>query len=353
MQKRIFLHIAFWLCYILFKTSQNLSSDLTGSPDSFTLAVLKVLFTAQLVFLIVKVPMVYALFYITRKYLAKQWSIAQTIIAGFIVFILSLAVFLPVKQFIVIEGIYKIDTSLAAALNYPSIFSSLFILLFVSSVALTIKLIRTGIKQKEKEQEIINKKLETELQFLKAQTNPHFLFNTLNNIYALARKKSDNTPEAVMKLSKLLRFMLYESQKPLIPLKEEVQVLNDYLELERIRYNEKLKMSFVKSIDDETQPIAPLILLPFVENAFKHGVGESRFGSSIYIDLKLTQGNLYFRIENSISTSTQNLNLEKLGLKNIKRQLELLYPGHRLEIENDETHFAVTLTLKLLKNAIV
>jgi len=353
MQKRIFLHIAFWLCYVLFKTFQNISSDLTGSPGSLAFPVLKVLFTAQLALLIVKVPMVYSLFYITGKYLAKQWSMAKTIFAGFILFLLSLAAFFPVKQFIVIEGIYKLDTTLSATLNFSSIISSLFILFFVSSVALTIKLVRSNIRQKEAAQEIIKKKLETELQFLKAQTNPHFLFNTLNNIYALARKKSDDTADVVMKLSKLLRFMLYEAQKERISIAAEIQVLNDYIELEKIRYSTNFKLNFSRSIDNDSQLIAPLILLPFVENAFKRGASESRFGSEINIDLKLTRGQLYFRIENSKSEDKQSTQPEKLGLNNIKRQLELLYPDHELDIENWSTYFKVTLKINLQKDAAV
>jgi two-component system, LytTR family, sensor kinase len=297
--------------------------------------------------------MVYTLFYITGKYLAKQWSMVQTIIAGFIVFILSLAAFLPVKQFLVLEGIYKIDTNIGAALNFSSIFSSLFILFFVSSVALTIKLVRSNIRQKEAAKEIIKKKLETELQFLKAQTNPHFLFNTLNNIYALARKKSDTTADVVLKLSKLLRFMLYESQKERVPIVDEVHVLDDYIELEKIRYTTDFKLSFSKSIDNDSQLIAPLILLPFVENAFKHGASESRFGSEIHIDLKLTQGQFYFKVENSKSEDTQSTQPEKLGLNNIKRQLELLYPTHELDIENWSTYFKVTLKINLQQDASV
>lgn len=353
MQKRILLHISFWFCYLLFKTSQNIGSDLGGTPGSFTFSVLTTLFTAQLVLLIVKVPMVYALFYISNKYLAKQWGILKTLLAGCAVFLLSLAVFMPVKQFLVIEGIYKINSSLSQALNFASILSSLFILVFVSSLALTIKLVRSNIRQKKTEQEIIKKKLETELQFLKAQTNPHFLFNTLNNIYALARKKSDETADVVMKLSKLLRFMLYESQKPFIPVKDEVQVLDDYIELERIRYNEKLKLGFTRSIDDESQPIAPLILLPFVENAFKHGAGESRFDSYINIRLILRQQQLEFRIENSKSEDPASIKPEHIGLNNIRRQLELLYPGHQLEIESTGNRFIVSLKINLAKYATV
>lgn len=353
MQKRIAYHIAFWVCYLLFKTMQNISSDLGGSPGSFSLQSLKILFIAQLVLLIVKVPMVYALFYITEKYLARRWNIAKTLLAGMLLFACSLAAFIPIRQFIVIEGIYKLDTTLSAALNFTSILSSLFILFFVCSAALTIKLVRSNISQKKTEQEIIKKKLETELQFLKAQTNPHFLFNTLNNIYALARKRSDKTADVVMKLSKLLRFMLYESQKQYITIADEMQVLDDYIELEKIRYDEKLKISFTRLVDNELQSIAPLILLPFVENTFKHGASESRFNSYINIEIKLQQGQLYFMCENSKAAEVPGTDTDKIGLGNISRQLELIYPDHSLEITNESTYFKVLLKLNLTANASV
>lgn len=291
--------------------------------------------------------MVYSLFFITEKYLTKRWSIIYTVLAGVLLFLLSLAAFLPVKQFIVLEVIYKIDTTLSAAINFTSILSALFILLFVSSVALAIKLIRSNIRQKKTEQEIIKKKLETELQFLKAQTNPHFLFNTLNNIYALARKKSDKTGDVVMKLSKLLRFMLYESQKKTVSIADEMQVLDDYIELEKIRYNENLKIAFNKSVDNELQQIAPLILLPFVENAFKHGISENRFSSYIHINLELKNEQLSFSCENSKAAETTKSETDTIGLGNIKRQLELLYPNHLLEIKNEKNYFTVLLKINL------
>jgi len=349
MQKRALLHISFWLGYLLLKTFQNVGSD----PGSFAFASLKILFTAQLVFLVVKVPMVYSLFYIFNKYLAKQWNIIKTVLATVILFLVSLLAFIPVKQFIVMEGIYKIDTSLTAALGFGSILSSLLILFFVCSVALAIKLVRSNMRQKELAQEIIKKKLETELQFLKAQTNPHFLFNTLNNIYALARKRSDQTADVVMKLSKLLRFMLYESQKTTVSIAEEIQVVVDYIELEKIRYNEKLKIDFTRSVHDELQPVAPLILLPFVENAFKHGISENRFNSYIRINLELKGGHLYFLCENSKAEETAKGDAETIGLANIKRQLELLYPKHLLEIKNEKSYFTVLLKINLADHANV
>lgn len=349
MQKRVLLHILFWLGYLLLKTFQNVGPD-TGS---FTFTSLKILFIAQLALLIVKIPMVYTLFYIFNKYLAKQWSITKTILTTLILFLVNLAAFLPVRHFIVVERIYKTDSSFAAALSFTSILSSFIILFFVCSIALAIKLVRSNIRQKELAQEIIKKKLETELQFLKAQTNPHFLFNTLNNIYALARKKSDQTADVVMKLSKLLRFMLYESQKKSVSIADEVQVLVDYIELEKIRYNESLKIDFTRNVDNELQQVAPLILLPFVENAFKHGISENRFSSYIRINLELKDRQLSFLCENSKAEESAKSETETIGLANIRRQLELLYPDHLLEIKNKKSNFSVLLKINLADHANV
>lgn len=353
MRKRVFYHIAFWIGYILFKAFLNISSELNGPESSFNFSLLKTLLAAQLVLLVVKVPMVYALFYITEKYIGKHWNLIKTVLAAFLLFTISLAAFLPAKQFLMIEWVYQQETTLAATLTFPSILSSLFILFFVCGIAMAFKLVRSSIKQKETEKEIIRQKLETELAFLKSQTNPHFLFNTLNNIYALARKKSDDTAPIVMKLSKLLRFMLYESQKKTIPVAKEIQVLDDYIELERIRYTEKLKISFTKNIDNELQPITPLILLPFVENAFKHGASESRFDSYISIALEIQQGHLSFRVDNSKAEEMFGPRPENIGLNNVKRQLELMYPEYSLEINNEIDRFTVILDINLLKHATV
>jgi two-component system LytT family sensor kinase len=353
MQRRILLHIAFWFTYVLLKGYLNFEAGSFAKADQSDTRLFLLSVTAQLPLLLVKIPLVYSLFYFSGKYLSGQWKFYKTILFSLLLFISAIFCFIVINHLVVINHVYNIRDGLNNAFRIGSIIYTFFLLCFVSGLALTIKLVRENMRQKETEQEIIKKKLETELQFLKAQTNPHFLFNTLNNIYALARKKSDNTADVVLKLSKLLRFMLYESQKENITISEEIQVIDDYIELEKIRYSSGLKLNFLKSVDNELELIAPLILLPFVENAFKHGASESRFGSIINIDLYLLEGNLYFKIENSISSETQKMQPEKLGLKNIKRQLELLYPEHSLEIENDETHFAVTLNLKLNKSDTV
>jgi len=190
---------------------------------------------------------------------------------------------------------------------------------------------------------IITKKI----QYIFRHFYKHFLFNTLNNIYALARKKSDETANVVMKLSKLLRFMLYESRKERIPLADELRMIDDYLELQKIRYNERLTIDFNKDIDDPTQQVSPLLLLPFIENAFKHGVSETSFDSYIRIDAKLRKGTLQFDIENSKEANGEVEVNDNIGLSNVRRQLELMYADYNLDINNLEKKFTVNLTINL------
>ncbi len=222
---------------------------------------------------------------------------------------------------------------------------------FASGAAIAIKQIRIQLSAKEKERNLINEKLEAELKFLRNQIRPHFLFNTLNNIYGLARKNSNETAAVVMKLSKLLRFMLYETSKPSIKIGDEIKMLDDYIELEKIRYGRRLTVKFLREIDNEYESISPLLLLTFVENAFKHGVGESCFESFILINMTLQNSILNFDIENTKECNTENEVTENIGLKNVKRQLELMYKEYNMLVKSELTIFKVSLTINLKSNA--
>ncbi|MBK8388633.1 MAG: histidine kinase [Saprospiraceae bacterium] len=348
--KRLLLHIAFWGFYILFKTSQNVGSELAPLSNNLSIQDILPLFYAQLTLLLIKIPMVYAFFFIIDKYLEKTWSLLLSIFCGISILILCLIAYFPLRNFIILN-IYHLEYSPSKSYSFVSIISALFILLFIASLAISIKAVRINIKQRAHEQALIKHKLESELQFLKAQTKPHFLFNTLNNIYALARKKSDDTADVVMKLSKLLRFMLYESHHKFITIRQEVQVLQDYIELEKIRFYKKLDLNFTREIDNLDQAIAPLILLPFVENAFKHGASESLDESFIHISLNLKSGILHFSVINSKNEIPEEINGDHLGLKNIKRQLELQYKIHELWMENNSNDFKVSLMINLNSHA--
>ncbi|HFA49447.1 MAG TPA: hypothetical protein ENJ95_10580 [Bacteroidetes bacterium] len=192
-------------------------------------------------------------------------------------------------------------------------------------------------------------KLQSELQYLKSQVHPHFLFNTLNNIYVLAKKRSESTAPAVARLSKLLRFMLYESAGEKVPLKKELEVVGNYLELEKLRYSERLKLKVEKDIEHPGRKIAPLILLPFIENAFKHGASESAAGINIYIGIFEKKGAFGFRCENSFDPGNgQGASAEGVGLANVKRRLELIYKNkYELEINDAFPKYTVQLNLDL------
>jgi hypothetical protein len=217
----------------------------------------------------------------------------------------------------------------------------------VSAIAVIIRFVRIQHQSMQRQRELVKEKLATELKFLRNQTNPHFLFNTLNNIYALALKNSDDTPGFVMKLSELLNFMLYESGKPMINIGDEIKILNDYIELEKIRYNNRLEIVFTREIDNEEEKIAPLLLLPFVENAFKHGASESRFESYIHIDIKMTSGQLHFEIENTTEVFDKTAPNGNIGLANARRQIELLYTDYHFAVEDKKEIFKVDLMINL------
>lgn len=188
----------------------------------------------------------------------------------------------------------------------------------------------------------------TELNFLKSQTNPHFLFNTLNGIYSLARDKSDLTADSVMRLSDILRYMLYETQTDLIPIEKEIEIIEEYIELEKLRYDNSLAITFLKEIDNLTQKIPPLLLIHLVENAFKHGISETINSPFVHLHLSIQNKKLNFFIENSISSQEVSVNYkESIGLTNLKRQLGLLFTEHQLSTTKTATSFTVNLYINL------
>lgn len=189
----------------------------------------------------------------------------------------------------------------------------------------------------------------SELNALKNQLNPHFLFNTLNNLYTLALKKSDQAPAAIMKLSKILDYLLYQCKDNYVPIQGEVRLLNNYIALEELRYGDRLAVSFDYNIGEQVM-IAPLLLLTFTENAFKHGVSEALHQATIEIELHARKEKIQFSIKNSKPTHqrpAKAADRESLGLQNIQRQLELLYPNSAiLRTENLDTHYSLILELQ-------
>jgi len=204
------------------------------------------------------------------------------------------------------------------------------------------------IKLKQATQQLRIEKQEAELNYLKSQTNPHFLFNTLNNIYSLARDKSDLAPESILRLSKMLRFMLYETGGNFIAIEQELKIINDYIALEKLRYDDSLQVSIRHDIEDMKQALPPLLLIPLVENAFKHGVSETRNQPFVDIHLSINKRQLTFIIKNSIETLLADGGIkENIGLSNLRRQLELLYKEYDLSVQQNNSVFTATLKINL------
>ena len=202
------------------------------------------------------------------------------------------------------------------------------------------------IKLKQAEQQLRIEKQAAELNYLRSQTNPHFLFNTLNNIYSLARDKSDLAPESILRLSKILRFMLYETGGAYISIEQEMKIIDDYIALEKLRYDDGLRLNFKTDIEDMRQALPPLLLIPLVENAFKHGVSETRDQPFVDIYLSVNKRQLLFVVKNSAETFTGMVK-ENIGLSNLRRQLELLYTGFDLSVLPGESMFTATLKINL------
>src|SRR4029077_7996222 len=163
----------------------------------------------------------------------------------------------------------------------------------------TIRHVYNYVKLRQAAQQLRIEKQAAELNYVRSQTNPHFLFNTLNNIYSLARDKSDLAPESILRLSKILRFMLYETSGEYIAIEQELKIISDYIALEKLRYDESLHINFNYDIEDMKQAIPPLLLIPLVENAFKHGVSETRDRPFVDIHLSVNKRQLAFVVKNS------------------------------------------------------
>jgi hypothetical protein len=211
-----------------------------------------------------------------------------------------------------------------------------------------IRHIYNHIKLKQKAQQLLIEKQQAELNYLKSQTNPHFLFNTLNNIYSLARDKSDQTPETILRLSKILRYMLYEAGGPYIAIEQELKIIGDYISLEKLRYDDSLRINFNYDVEDMKQALPPLLLIPLVENAFKHGASETRNQPFVDIHLSVVKRQLAFFVRNSTEEFSGDGKVnENIGLSNLRRQLELLYTDYTVSLEQKASEFSATLKINL------
>jgi two-component system LytT family sensor kinase len=222
-----------------------------------------------------------------------------------------------------------------------------FQLLFFLAISTAYRLISNNLKSEQEKKEQETEKLKSELSFLRSQISPHFIFNVLNSIVSLSRRKPERVEPVVVKLSDLMRYMLYESDDAKVTIDRESQYLRAYIELQQLRFGDDIEINFSDNHLDESQSIEPMLLIPFVENAFKHGVGMI-LNPTIDINLRTENGRLIFEVKNKVNRQFKEVkdSASGIGLNNVKRRLELLYPdNHQLTIKNEDDVYVIKLVI--------
>lgn len=341
-------HVIFWTVYFIFNTLRwgsyygdylySLKANLLGFPIHMALCY----FTIYLL-----IPR----FIYKRKFF---WFIFCLIAAIFLMVILKYELtYLLISNNVWPEGPEETSN---LSFNYIMVMmlGELYVISFVTAIKITID----WMSENKRAAKLEKTQLETELRFLRSQISPHFFFNTLNNIYSLSLSKSNKTPETILKLSELMRYLLYETKPNLQSLKKEIKCIKNYLDLERIRYGENLSIQLKVEGSTKNKKLPPMLLIPFVENAFKHGANKSNKEIVIKLDLIIEDDILYFRTCNSLpnpeeitSISPKDLELQAggIGIANVKKRLRLGYnkDDYNLKIIRKETEFLVDLKLKL------
>jgi len=227
--------------------------------------------------------------------------------------------------------------------------SGLFNFPAIGGIALSIKLLKYWWLKQLETQELISSKANAELQLLKAQVHPHFLFNTLNNIYSFILTSSAKAPELVKKLSNLLHYIIYECNQGHVSLQKEITMIQNYISLETVRYGEQFDITIDITGDYSKKKIAPLLLLPFVENSFKHGTSKMLSRPWVSLNIIVDENRMYFMLNNSRPQEYINPSRNGgIGLSNVQKRLQLLYPRkHELKITSEPEHFTVLLEIDL------
>jgi LytS/YehU family sensor histidine kinase len=227
------------------------------------------------------------------------------------------------------------------------IYNYLFTSFLITGFSLGLRLTNKYIENEKQRKELEKERLNSELAFLKNQISPHFFFNTLNNIYSLVQINTDDAQKSILKLSKLMRYLLYETEHGNIQLSQEIEFMKNYIDLMKLRLTQKVDLKVVFPDQYSDTSIPPLLFIPFVENALKHGISY-RGPSFVHILMEVNDREIVFTCTNSIVTKTENSTDSGIGLENIKKRLALLFPqSHSLNMEQTDTSFHVQLTIYL------
>jgi sensor histidine kinase YesM len=330
-KKRALWHLLFWIV-----ATGYLMLAFRGRSDSYW-----EIFISTLRYLPAHVFFVYAaMYFLLPQLLFKKKYFLFSIFLVAILILCSLYVrFIDTVIYHSVEGIGD------RRIFFRAIFGNL----NLCGIAVAIKLFKSWYLEREAKQQAEKAELLSQLQLLKSQIHPHFLFNTLNNLYSLTRENSPESSMVVLKLSSLLRYMLYECNKNEISLENEIEMLRNYIGLEQIRYGKRLEFSLNISGNTKGKLVAPLLLLPFLENCFKHGASKQLDHCWINMDLSAEENTLYLLLTNgNVNTNDRPPATEGIGLSNVRKRLNLLYPkAHHLKLIPGEDTFTVSLQLEL------
>jgi two-component system, LytTR family, sensor histidine kinase AlgZ len=337
----LLVHISFWLVYVSFNLFR-LSSIKGGEIPWST----RLVFTGTAVFFNLAIAYL-NYFLILPRFLENRRF-------GRYLFELVVPLVVLVILRVIIIRFYVDGYSHQEGYFYSAVYVAqvgadmLVILFFVGMLRFAVDLFELEARRKE----IENQNLSSELRFLKAQINPHFLFNTLNNLYYLAYSKSEHTTEVIEKLSQMMRYMIYDTNLPQVPLDKEIEYMRNYISIERLRLNNEIPITFRVEGDTSDIRVAPLVFITFLENAFKHGVSNNNPDSWIKALIRVNGKVIDYHVENSIANrSREQENGESqngIGLQNLRRRLELSYPErHQLDMNLRDNKFEVHLHLSL------
>ncbi len=337
--KKTLLHIAFWCAYASFFFYQ-ISFNKGGEPDWIRI------FRDFTFHMTAMMGISYLNYFFFLPRLLKNKNFGRYILEFIPVFCVLAYLVVVAKRFILADYIpaHWLDSS---RFTVNVIIGTLFLVVFVG----LLKFVEDWFELEARKKEVENESLTSELRFLKAQINPHFLFNTLNNLYYLAYTKSPNTTEVISKLSQMMRYMLYDSNHSRVSLKKEIEYMRNYVSLEKLRLGKDVPIRFEVEGDTSAATVAPLVLITFLENAFKHGVSNSSSNSWIEVAIQVKNKTCYYKVANSKIPESGKTVKEKsgIGLLNVKRRLDLSYPdNYQLQVEDLDDRYSVELKLNLV-----
>jgi sensor histidine kinase YesM len=333
---RALLHLAYWMLAWCF------TNLLFGYGDLFNPSSL--LYSSVILAIAAGISYWVIYFLIPRFLLTNRYGLFLIFLLLTIVISLDLEL-IATMLFIVFLEKFQVQTFFHTSREIYSLLTGTYFIVFLS---VAIKLAEFWYLEQNRRQNALKEKVEAELKLLKSQIHPHFLFNTLNNIYALALNKSEQAPDAVLRLSELLDYLIYHGENETVSLKMETELIRNYIELERLRYGKRLQADFEISGETDRVKLAPLLLLPLVENAFKHGISRSRHKQRLIIRLGIKDGNMEFYVENTVPVNNpHNSPSGGTGLANLEKRLDLLYPGcYLLDAGEKDGIFVAILRVK-------